>query len=75
MPSCFSSSRPELGWDENVLEHGQARKEVEELEHEANPVTAKSGESGLAETAQVGAGDSDAPGGRAVKPCDHVEQR
>jgi hypothetical protein len=53
--------------EEHVLERCQRRQQVEELEHEANVVTAQRRQLALAHAVQAPTGDLDVPAGRRLE--------
>jgi len=63
----------ELGRDEDVLERGQVRKQVEELEDETDVVAPEPSQPGLAELAEVRAADGHGAGRRPIQPRDEVQ--
>ena len=71
-----SASRTgDLGEQLHVLERGQGRHEIEELEYEPHPVTAIRGQLISRERRDVRPGNDDRAVRRFLDPADHVQQR
>ena len=65
----------EIEWQHCVLEGGKRRQQLEELEHDADVLTAPRRQLLLAHRVDAQPVDRDRPGGRAVDPRHEVENR